>query len=375
MKVRHLLAAMALLLSTGASAQEKAPTWINHVKLSGYGMVQYQASEKTDAKANSFNLRLARISLDGRILNDFYWKAQIQINGNTSQLGSSPRVVDLFAEWQKYTYFRVKAGQFKRPFTFENPMHPIEQGFMGYSQIINNIAGFTDRAGGHSSNGRDIGVQVQGDLLPNASGRNLLHYQVGVFNGQGINVSDVDQQKDLIGGLWLMPVKGMRIGAFGWTGSYARKYSWKDEANVTHNEIRRLPQRRYAFSADYVVNDWTFRTEYAHSTGLAFKNRYQKPSDANDITLSNYGDKAQGVYALVIAPIIKNRLHAKARYDMYQPSGDASKQKTQYELGLDYVFSYNLKLSGEYALVNDRSINNPDKHNYNLVDVQLSFRF
>lgn len=375
MKTRHLLAAMALLLSTGASAQEKAPTWINHVKLSGYGMVQYQASDKTDAKANSFNLRLARISLDGRILNDFYWKAQIQFNGNTSQLGSSPRVVDLFAEWQKYTYFRVKAGQFKRPFTFENPMHPIEQGFMGYSQIINNIAGFTDRAGGHSSNGRDIGVQIQGDLLPNASGRNLLHYQVGVFNGQGINVSDVDQQKDLIGGLWLMPVKGMRIGAFGWTGSYARKYSWKDEANVTHNEIRRLPQRRYAFSADYVVNDWTFRTEYAHSTGLAFKNRYQKPSDANDITLSNYGDKAQGVYALVIAPIIKNRLHAKARYDMYQPSGDASKQKTQYELGLDYVFSYNLKLSGEYALVNDRSINNPDKHNYNLVDVQLSFRF
>lgn len=375
MKTRHLLAATALLLSTGASAQEKTPTWINHVKLSGYGMVQYQASDKTDAKANSFNLRLARISLDGRILNDFYWKAQIQFNGNTSQLGSSPRVVDLFAEWQKYTYFRVKAGQFKRPFTFENPMHPIEQGFMGYSQIINNIAGFTDRAGGHSSNGRDIGVQVQGDLLPNASGRNLLHYQVGVFNGQGINVSDVDQQKDLIGGLWLMPVKGMRIGAFGWTGSYARKYSWKDEANVTHNEIRRLPQRRYAFSADYVVNDWTFRTEYAHSTGLAFKNRYQKPSDANDITLSNYGDKAQGVYALVIAPIIKNRLHAKARYDMYQPSGDASKQKTQYELGLDYVFSYNLKLSGEYALVNDRSINNPDKHNYNLVDVQLSFRF
>ena len=375
MKVRHLLAAMALLLSTGASAQEKAPTWINHVKLSGYGMVQYQASDKTDAKANSFNLRLARISLDGRILNDFYWKAQIQINGNTSQLGSSPRVVDLFAEWQKYTYFRVKAGQFKRPFTFENPMHPIEQGFMGYSQIINNIAGFTDRAGGHSSNGRDIGVQVQGDLLPNASGRNLLHYQVGVFNGQGINVSDVDQQKDLIGGLWLMPVKGMRIGAFGWIGSYARKYSWRDEANVTHNEICRLPQRRYAFSADYVVNDWTFRTEYAHSTGLAFKNRYQNPSDANDITLSNYGDKAQGVYALVIAPIIKNHLHAKARYDMYQPSGDASKQKTQYELGLDYVFSYNLKLSGEYARINDRSINNPDKHNYNLVDVQLSFRF
>ena len=34
----------------------------------------------------------------------FYWKTQIQFNGNTSTLGSSPRMVDLFAEWQKYEY-------------------------------------------------------------------------------------------------------------------------------------------------------------------------------------------------------------------------------------------------------------------------------
>lgn len=26
-----------------------------------------------------------------------------------------------------------------------------------------------------------------------------------------------------------MPVKGMRIGAFGWTGSYARKGTWNDD--------------------------------------------------------------------------------------------------------------------------------------------------
>ena len=223
---KSIILTLATCWAMGVQAQQNLAQWINNVKLSGYGIIQYQASGKENAKSNSFNLRLARVSLDGRILDDFYWKAQIQFNGNTSTLGSSPRVVDLFAEWQKYDYFKVKAGQFKRPFTFENPMHPVDQGFMGYSQVISAIAGFSDRAGAHASNGRDIGVQIQGDFLKNANGRNLLHYQVGVFNGQGTNMADVDQQKDIIGGVWVMPVKGMRLGAFGWRGSYARKGSW-----------------------------------------------------------------------------------------------------------------------------------------------------
>ena len=66
-----------------------------------------------------------------------------------------------------------------------------------------------------SSGGRDIGIQVSGDVLPNSNGRKLLHYQVGVYNGEGINTADKDNRKDIIGGLWVMPVKGLRIGAFG----------------------------------------------------------------------------------------------------------------------------------------------------------------
>ena len=53
------------------------------------------------------------------------------------------------------------------------------------------------------------------------NGRRLLHYQVGVYNGEGINQKDTDQRKDIIGGLWVMPIQGVRIGAFGWTGSRA----------------------------------------------------------------------------------------------------------------------------------------------------------
>lgn len=378
MKKGIIMTLFAVIFHT-ADTLAQMPAWLSNVKLSGYGITQYQYSSQENAKSNSFNLRLARISLDGQIVNDFYWKAQIQFNGNTSTLGSSPRLVDLFAEWQKYDFFRVKLGQYKNPFTFENPMHPIDQGFMSCGQAVLKLAGFSDRAGAHSSNGRDIGLQFQGDFLKNNKGRNLIHYQVGVFNGQGINVKDVDQQKNIIGGVWVMPVQGLRIGTFGWTGSYARKGSWTEKnmqsgVEETKSGIRRLQQRRYAFSAEYLIDDWTFRSEYVHSTGLAFAKSLSNTNDASasNCNLSADGDKAQGVYALVIAPIIKKKLHAKARYDMYQPSGDAGKQRTQYEIGLDYEFHKNFEISGEYAFINDHSLL---KHNYSLIDVEVSFRF
>ena len=394
MKKGIILALMALT-AVSASAQKKQtielPSWLSNVKLSGYGMTQYQYSGQKDAESNSFNIRMARIALEGRIAGDFYWKTQIQFNGNTSNLGSSPRMVDLFAEWQKYDYFKVKIGQFKNPFTFENPMHPIDQGFMGYSQNVSKLAGFSDRAGEHASNGRDIGLQLQGDFLKNASGRNLLHYQIGVFNGQGINTKDVDNQKNVIGGVWVMPVSGMRIGAFGWTGSYARKGEWTEIVRVpfgtnfdqvriiTRPDYRKLNQNRYAFSFEYKKDGWTVRSEYIHSTGKAFAKSITNFNDANakDCSINeNIGDKAQGVYGLVIAPLAQlpknSRIDVKARYDMYQPNGKSNMQRTQYEAGLNFHIGKRISILTEYALINDKTL---AKHNYSMADAEVCFRF
>ena len=343
--MRKIFMTMALaVLTLAANAQEKTTKWYDNLKFSGYGMVQYQASDQEDAENNGFNLRLVRMALEGRAHKDLYWKAQMQINGNTYDPDKSKtdiRLVDLFGEWQKYEFFKVKAGQFKRPFTFENPMHPITQGFMSYSQNVTKLAGFSDRTGEQGSNGRDIGLQVQGDFLKNDNGRNLLHYQVGVFNGEGINQKDRDNRKDIIGGLWVVPVTGLRIGAFGWTGTRAAV----GEKN------------RYAFSGEYAKDDWTFRTEYIHSQGW---------------NATHTIDKADGIYALCIAPVQKNKFHVKARYDLYREAKEWGQSKTMYEVGADYVFTKNLQVNLEYARVNDRTAAN---HNYNMVDVELDFRF
>ena len=350
-----------------AEQQEKAaielPAWVKNIKFSGYGMLQYQGLDKEGAHTNSFNLRLARFILDGKI-GDFDWRAQIQGTNVKGPGEPTVQLVDLYAEWRKYPEFKIRAGQFKRAFTFENPTHPITQGWRGYADVINNLSGFGDRTGEKSSGGRDIGIQVAGDILPNTNGRKLLHYQVGVYNGEGVNEADKDNRKDIIGGIWVMPIKGLRIGAFGWTGTRG------EMLDPITGQTRSLRKNRYCLSAEYDKDEFTFRAEYIHSQG------WGAAKAANNVREIDYskGDKADGWYVFGIVPLIKSKLHAKARYQSYRVSKEWSSSVNQLECGLNYFFTKNLEMHLEYSHVNDRNLAD-GKHNYNLVDVELDFRF
>ncbi len=365
----------------------EVPAWVKNIKFSGYGMLQYQGQDPEGNHSNSFNLRLARFILDGKI-GDFDWRVQIQGTNVKGPGEPTVQLVDLYAEWRKYPEFKIRAGQFKRAFTFENPTHPITQGWYSYANVINALSGFGDRTGEKSSGGRDIGIQFSGDLFPNAEGRRLLHYQIGVYNGEGVNSKDADNKKDIIGGLWFMPIAGVRIGAFGWTGtkgSMSTTYNYLSqvfgadpgvmELKTSNTTIISARKNRYCISAEYDKNEYTFRVEYLHSQGWGSN--------------LNLGDKADGWYVFGIVPVIKSKLHAKARYQCYRQNkswnsetlvatdGSGKKytyggSKTMYEVGLNYFFTKNLQMNFEYARVNERIL---DKHNYNFVDVELDFRF
>ena len=143
-----------------------------------------------------------------------------------------------------------------------------------------------------------------------------------------------------------MPIQGLRIGAFGWTGS---------RAGVGE-------KNRYALSAEYDKDEYTFRAEYLHSQGYG-----------SNLAL---GDKADGWYAFGIVPVVKSKLHAKARYQTYRVAKEWSSAKTSYEIGLNYFFTKNLQLNFEYARVNDKTIPlSGSKHSYNLFNAEFDFRF
>ena len=376
-KSLSLVVVLMLGFSANASAEEQEvqntqqekkplielPQWVKNIKFSGYGMLQYQGEDKEGSHSNTFNLRLARFILDGKI-GDFDWRAQIQGTNATGPGQPTVQLVDLYAEWRRYPEFKVRAGQFKRAFTFENPTHPITQGWRGYADVINKLSAFGDRTGERSSGGRDIGIQVSGDLFPNANGRRILHYQVGVYNGEGVNQKDMDNRKDFIAGLWVMPVKGVRIGAVGWTGSRGGML------DPLTGETRSIEKNRYALSAEYDLNEYTFRAEYIHSQGWGAKS---PGSNVREIYYEN-GNKADGWYVFGIVPLIKGKLYGKARYQTYRNQKNWSSSVNQVECGLNYKFTKNLEIHAEYSHVNDRNLAD-GKHNYNLVDVELDFRF
>lgn len=350
------LGAIALALGCAAIAQAETKPNVT-AKFSGYIIGQYSADSKSTGHSNGFNLRLIRANVAGRAFDDFEYRLQVQANGSTSTLGESPRVVDAFIEWQKFKEMKVKVGQFKRPFTLENPMNPIDQGFGGYSQAVSKLSGFSDRDGSRASNGRDLGVQLQGDI-------SILHYQVGVFNGQGINTKDLDNRKDIIGGLWVSPIQGLRIAAFGWAGTYAR-------SNTA--ETVSLNQYRYALGAEYKKAELCLRSEYIHSTGGAFSKTENSKADQSDCTIKeSLGNKADAWYAAAIVPVVKGKLRAKARYDVYRPTAEWQKASSKYECGLNWSMNKAVELQSTYGYVYDRSL---AKSSYNTIDLQLSVRF
>lgn len=346
--------AILSLLFLGLSVMAQDVT----LKVSGMLLTRYRYTAN-ETPSNTLSIRTARVQFGGRVFDDFAYNLQFKMDGTANSI-NGPRLLEASVEWQKYKSFRIKVGQMKRGFGFETLMSPIDQGFYRQGMAIYKLAGYSDRVGEQSCTGRDFGVMVQGDLFE-LEDRNLAHYMVGIYNGQGINVPDLNESKDVIGGLWVSPVKDMRIGASGWLGRYGRKFEG-DYAEVDRN--------RYALSFEYKPGDWTLRSEYVHSNGMAFKNPYGGNLDLD----TDLGDKADAWYALMIAPLIPETFHAKLRYDVYRDNGAWNRAYNAYDFGLDWCFSYNLILSAVGTYINDRRLA-ADHHNFFMFDLQMSLRF
>lgn len=338
MRNRQLITILALAFALAPlHAQTAKDDLMQNTKFGGYVIGQAKATTSDDASAKAdFGLRLVRLYVDTKI-GDFAMKFQAQMNGNTSGV-NGPRIVDAWAEWQHWKELRVKAGQFKRPFTFENPMHPWLLGHGAYSQLADKFAGFNDRTGEHASNGRDIGLQLQGDLFPIGSdGHRLLHYQGGIFNGQGINFADKNTRKDLIGGIWVAPVKELQIGVFGWTG------------NRVVNDSLTLERRRYSFGVNY-TGDWTARAEFA---------------------VDNANGGADAFYAIVGTPSW-HRSRLFLHYDLYREDKSHDGAHAIYGFSAQHTLHPNLMLQANYGFNVDKR---KADERYHAVDLQLYWRF
>lgn len=329
------------------------------IKFGGYIMTKYSISDRSGQSNNGgFDLRFVRLYADGTVYKDFYYKFQLEVNGAPG-VDKGPRIVDAFIEWQKFDFLRIKMGQFKRPFGFENPYSPLNVGLGSFSQATMKLASINDRNGEHKSSGRDVGIQVQGDLFPAKDGHKWLHYQVGFFNGQGINHTDKDHHKDLIGGLWLSPVKNLCIGGFGWNGKYTN-----ESYDATNPKLLKSVHRvRWGAGVKY-ESDWTVRGEYMSSVG-------------GKVTDATAPDRSDAWYATVGAPLFKN-FKIYGRWDCYRDAKTWSSLKTDWGLSANYWLGKYLLFQLNYTRTDDRSARHsasPTDSHYNTFDFQLTAKF
>lgn len=313
------------------------------------------SNQEGSSKHSDMNIRLVRLYVDGRVL-DVAYKLQLQVNGMPGG-SSGPRIVDAWAEWQHWKEFRLKFGQMKRGFTFENPMHPWNIGFGAYSQLVTKLAGFSDRVGEHASNGRDFGLQAQGDLFPSRrDGHRWLHYQVGVFNGQGTNVSDANSHKDVIGGLWIAPVPELQIGAFGWAGNFV-----KDGITVDRN--------RYGFGLNYTGDKVMVRSEFAVSEGHKTADYFD--ADGKQLASPTGTDGADAWYVALGAPVAP-RTKVWGKWDVYRDAKTWGTARQMYCVSAEHRFHPNVMLQANYVFNDDHLA--ADRY-YHSFDVQLYWRF
>ena len=252
-KVKVVTLAFAVSVGLTARAQESSSKIPSYLSISGFidNQYSYESQQNNDGsytELNTLNIRRARFDVKGSFNEHLEFRLQADFAG-------SPKIVDAYVKYKFNKLVNIELGQFKTPFTLENQYSPLNLESIENSQVISSLSGYSDVLGGKRNNGRDIGVVLYGDLLNSSDGTfPLVSYNIGVFNGSGINTKDENLSKDVIGRLDIHPfIKDLVLSASAVKGAY---YDGTD-GNAGNN--------RFSFGAEFKDEALTVRSEYVRA--------------------------------------------------------------------------------------------------------------
>ena len=247
-----LLAVVMLALGANltASAQQKSSEidrtkdFTSRITLNGYAQGGWSYQNPNGKDQNAYNLKRTLLWAKARITDRWSFMFMHDFSSVVQEYYTDYRV-------SKGNELTVRFGQFKHSYTMENPMSPTQLELVDvYSQAVLYLAGEGPDPLNGVNYGRDMGLELYGDL---ANG--VVHYNLGLMSGQGINRKDQNNQKDLIAKLELRPVDGFRVVASGYlgTGCAVGTAAWNPEINVGDNYKR----NRYSVGAEYKTQPYT----------------------------------------------------------------------------------------------------------------------
>ena len=204
---RILLSCLLILFIYTLKAQDThlndvVNTLKERISLAGYAQVGYTYDDAGEKASNTFDIKRVIFMARGKITDK--WSCYFMYS-----FANTGKILEAYTEYQFLPQLTARIGQFKTMYTIENPMSPCFVELINcYSQAVNYLAGINGSDPLYGSNsGRDMGILIYGDLF-----KKKLSYNFAVMNGQGINLKDKNNQKDIVGSLMVHPLDWLSVG-------------------------------------------------------------------------------------------------------------------------------------------------------------------
>jgi len=310
--------------------------WLNDD--AGFSVPSPPTTGLSYTSGNQFFVRRARLFFDGQLTN----KAGFKISAETADTGGKV-LRDAFAYIDYIPYNRVTVGQFKTPFGLEtvealgsNPAinRSLASNFIPYPTL------------------RDLGVMLTGKYQTKAAGLPLgAGYSVGLFNGSGMNTSDDNSRKDVVGRAWVNPlVEGLIIGGSASTG--------KTHAGVKNDQ----DHDRWGADIDYtpaLVKGLKLRGEFMwerkYFAKYASKNIFSTAGNTLDRINHAYGWYALAAYRVddLSGPLkYVNGFEPVFRYDyLDEDTSVTDNSRNRFTVGLNYYLNKYTRLMADYEVI------------------------
>jgi phosphate-selective porin OprO/OprP len=369
----------AALIEKTEVTEEKKPVYVvpgaSEIKLSLGGLLQVQyeggdvfAFEGRFASAaidDRFRLRRARIQVTGDFADNFDFKLEgefaqsdeaLTIRDATGRvLGSNATRtafggLDLFANWHRYPEFQIKVGQYKAPFGLEQ-ISPDPKLFTAERSEV--TSALTPE--------RQVGIQIWGKPFTNAlpEQKELLTYWVGMFNGNGRNVTVNDNDEYMyVGRLELQPWKGKLAGQDAWVKFGGDALQSRDASGTVLSPTGTLRVNSDGSLSAFAAPSAAEREGYGFDVSFhwgpfdliaEYLSESYEGRRVNGIAPTFRDFRAEGYYVQPSYFILPNKLQVVAKYEHFNPGQVIDDNLDSITGGLNYyIHGDDVKLVADY---------------------------
>jgi len=322
-------------------------------QLSGYGQILYNVNEYPERSLspeianNSISIARAFLFASGKLgaKNQFGYMLMYDFGPNS-------KLYEFYGEWLPSGSISLRFGQFKVPFTIENPisLSRIETVFPARSVSALSGGGgdynqWNPDGSSVSKTGRDAGFELYGFLFPTKNFFRVEYY-TGLFNGTGMNTKDNNNRKDFLATAYVYPLKEFKLGGSIYSGKLPAYL--KEQGHLPGDNFNTT---RWTVGAEYKGNNLYGRAEY--------------------IAANDGGIKREGYYGLLVWKFVPNQWEILGKYDYYNKNTQTNNGNSgDFTFGVNYYLAYLTRIQLNYIYSDNKAVG---KNNTVAAQLQLYF--